>query len=47
MTFGRPAIIPETYVKLDLPNILMQIVGNTTQNEASPQMDAVFYTATM
>ncbi|KFZ23187.1 hypothetical protein V502_02339 [Pseudogymnoascus sp. VKM F-4520 (FW-2644)] len=47
MTFGRPAIIPETYVKLDLPNILMQIVGNTTQNEASPQMDAVFYTATI
>jgi hypothetical protein len=47
MTFGRPAIIPETYVKLDLPNTLIQIVGNTTQNEPKSQMDSLFYTATM
>ena len=47
MTFGRPSIIPETYVKLDYPNPLIQIVGNTTQAEPSQQLDGLFYTATM
>ncbi|RFU31829.1 hypothetical protein B7463_g4515, partial [Scytalidium lignicola] len=47
MTFGRPAIIAETYVKMDLPDTLMQILGNTPQSEPSPQMDGQFYAATI
>ncbi|KAL2393537.1 Transcription factor FBD3 [Exophiala dermatitidis] len=50
MTFGRPSIIPDNYVKLDLPIFNIKIVGQapTPQNEpAIPQMDAMFYTATI
>jgi hypothetical protein len=47
MTFGRPSIIPDTYVKLELPNTNMQILGQGIQNEPGLQMDALYFTATM
>lgn len=47
MTFGRPSIIPDTYVKLELPISNMKIVGQVPESEFTPQMDATYYTATM
>jgi hypothetical protein len=47
MTFGRPSIIPDKYMKLDLPVSNIQIVGHTPQSEPTPQMDAMCFTATM
>lgn len=45
MTFGRPAIIPESYVKLEPPCPTMHIVGREPQETEEPQMDAMFFTA--
>jgi hypothetical protein len=47
MTFGRPSMIPENYLKLELPSIILQVVGQTPQSMATPQKDAMFYTATL
>lgn len=47
MTFGRPAMIPENYIKCDLPITTLQVVGQTPQPTPLPQMDAMCYTATM
>lgn len=47
MTFGRPAMIPESYLKLELPIATLQVVGQTPQPTPVPQMDALCYTATM
>ncbi|KAJ5220557.1 transcriptional regulatory protein GAL4, partial [Penicillium chermesinum] len=47
MTFGRPAMIPESYCKLDLPAATFQIVGNSTSSSKEPRGDATFYTATV
>ncbi|KAL1866395.1 hypothetical protein Plec18167_009063 [Paecilomyces lecythidis] len=45
MTFGRPCMIPESYVKLDMPVKDMQMLGHTLQIEPGPQRDAFFFTA--
>lgn len=47
MTFGRPPMIPESYLKLELPYTSLQVVGQTPQPAPTPQMDGMFYTATM
>ena len=48
MTFGRPAMIHENYLKLALPITDMQIVGQEPQPEPTPpQMDGLYYTATI
>ncbi|KAI6853580.1 hypothetical protein KC365_g15891 [Hortaea werneckii] len=47
MTFGRPSMIPENYLRLELPAITLQVVGQTPQSTAAPQKDAMFYTATL
>lgn len=47
MTFGRPSMIPESYLKLELPYTSMQVMGQTPQPAPTPQMDGMFYTATM
>lgn len=47
MTFGRPSMIPEKYLKLDMPIVSMQVVGQTPQPNNSSQLDAMFFTATM
>ena len=40
-------MIHESYLKLDLPIEDIQVVGQTAQPNPGPQMDAMFYTATM
>ncbi|KAL1909236.1 hypothetical protein Sste5344_004861 [Sporothrix stenoceras] len=57
MTFGRPAMIHESYLTLDLPITDMQIVGQpedapsqaetTSPAVPTPQMDGLYYTATI
>lgn len=47
MTFGRPCMIPESYVKLGMPVKDMQMLGPTLQIEPGPQRDAYFFTAAM
>ncbi|KAJ5279909.1 transcriptional regulatory protein GAL4 [Penicillium angulare] len=45
MTFGRPCTIPESYVKLDMPVKDMQVLANSSQSDAHPQLDGWFFTA--
>lgn len=40
-------MIPENYLRLELPAITLQVVGQTPQSTAAPQKDAMFYTATL
>ena len=40
-------MIPESYLKLDLPNMMLQVVGQTPQLTGTAQKDAMFYTATL
>lgn len=47
MTFGRPAMIPESYLRLDLPITTLQVLGQTPQPAPTPQMDAMAFNATM
>ncbi|CAK7204575.1 hypothetical protein SEUCBS139899_007333 [Sporothrix eucalyptigena] len=47
MTFGRPSMIHESYLKLELPITDMQIVGQEPQTVPTPQMDGLYYTATI
>ncbi|CAK7216114.1 hypothetical protein SBRCBS47491_002722 [Sporothrix bragantina] len=47
MTFGRPSMIHENYLKLALPITDMQIVGQEPQTDPTPQMDGLYYTATI
>ncbi|CAK7219252.1 hypothetical protein SCUCBS95973_003756 [Sporothrix curviconia] len=48
MTFGRPSMIHENYLKLALPITDMQIVGQEPQPDPTPpQMDGLYYTATI
>lgn len=47
MTFGRPSMIPEKYLKLDMPLSSLQMVGQPLTPMLVPQMDAMFFTATM
>lgn len=47
MTFGRPSMIPDKYLKLEMPISSMQVVGQTPDPSPSPQVDAMFFTATM
>ncbi len=47
MTFGRPCIIPEKYVKLELPSADIQIMGQTPDSGAVQRMDARYFQATM
>lgn len=47
MTFGRPSMIPEKYLKLDMPLSNLQMVGQPLMPMLAPQMDAMFFAATM
>lgn len=47
MTFGRPCIIPQSYVKLDMPLHDMQMLGQSPQLESGPYADGCFFTAAM
>ncbi|CAG9981191.1 unnamed protein product [Clonostachys byssicola] len=47
MTFGRPSMIPEGYLRLELPAPTLQVMGQTPQPTPAPQMDAMFFTATI
>ncbi|GAW23679.1 hypothetical protein ANO14919_132540 [Xylariales sp. No.14919] len=47
MTFGRPAIIPQSYVKLSLPSTSVHMVGNRNENATGPYLDAMYFTATI
>ncbi|KAH8689695.1 fungal-specific transcription factor domain-containing protein [Talaromyces proteolyticus] len=45
MTFGRPCIVPQSYVRLEMPLHGMQMLGRTTQPEIRAHRDACFFTA--
>ncbi|KAG9251910.1 transcriptional regulatory protein GAL4 [Emericellopsis atlantica] len=47
MTFGRPSMITESYLKLELPSTTLQVLGQTPMPYPSPQKDGMFYTATL
>ncbi|CAG9955384.1 unnamed protein product [Clonostachys rosea f. rosea IK726] len=47
MIFGRPSIIPEGYLRLELPAAILQVIGQTPQSTPAPQMDTMFFTATI
>ena len=47
MTFGRPSMIPENYLRLELPVITLQVVGQARQPTTTTQKDGMFYTATL
>ncbi|VUC26112.1 unnamed protein product [Clonostachys rosea] len=47
MTFGRPSMIPEGYLRLELPAATLQVLGQTPQSNPAPQLDAMFFTATI
>lgn len=47
MTFGRPCIIPEAYVKSDMPVQDLQIMGYNDQPGSGFQLNALFFTAAM
>uniref|UniRef100_A0A0B7KLQ8 Zn(2)-C6 fungal-type domain-containing protein n=1 Tax=Bionectria ochroleuca TaxID=29856 RepID=A0A0B7KLQ8_BIOOC len=47
MTFGRPSMIPEVYLRLELPTPTLQVMGQTPQPTPAPQVDAMFFTATI
>lgn len=47
MTFGRPSMIHESYIKLDMPLINVQVLGSTPQPDPGPHMDGMYYTATL
>lgn len=47
MTFGRPCMIPDKYVKLELPSGDMQVMGQTPESGRSPRVDAMYLRATM
>lgn len=47
MTFGRPSMIPENYLRLELPAITLQVVGQARQPTATTQKDGMFYAATL
>ena len=40
-------MIPESYVKLELPLATLQVTGQTPQPQETPQADALAFTATM
>ncbi|CRG88732.1 Quinic acid utilization activator [Talaromyces islandicus] len=45
MTFGRPCIIPQSYIRLELPSVEMQVLGRTPQPETCTHRDGCFFTA--
>jgi hypothetical protein len=45
MTFGRPCIIPQSYVRLDMPSHEMQVLGRTPQPETRAHRDGCFFNA--
>lgn len=47
MTFGRPCIIPEAYVKFDMPLKELLIMGYNDQPGSGFQSNALFFTAAM
>lgn len=40
-------MIPENYVKLELPTSTLQVVGQTSESTPVYMMDGLFYTATL
>ncbi|KAL6241621.1 hypothetical protein RBB50_011402 [Rhinocladiella similis] len=47
MTFGRPCIISEKHVRLELPSANIQIMGQTPDSAAIQHMDARYFQATI
>jgi len=47
MTFGRPSMIPDKYIKLELPLSDIHMVGPNLHSEPSPHMDAMCFAATI
>ena len=47
MTFGRPSIIPEKYVKLELPSASIQVMGQVPDGDVTQRIDAMYFQATM
>ncbi|KIX98660.1 uncharacterized protein Z520_05961 [Fonsecaea multimorphosa CBS 102226] len=47
MTYGRACMIPEKYVKLELPIADIQVVGQTPSTDARRRMDAMYFRATI
>ncbi|KXL44450.1 hypothetical protein M433DRAFT_278084 [Acidomyces richmondensis BFW] len=47
MTFGRPSMIPDKYMKLELPLSEIHMVGPNLHSEPTPHMDAMFFSATI
>ncbi|KIW21196.1 hypothetical protein PV08_01776 [Exophiala spinifera] len=47
MTYGRACMIPEKYIKLELPTADIQIMGQTPGVDARRRMDAKYFRATI
>ncbi|KIW29792.1 uncharacterized protein PV07_05580 [Cladophialophora immunda] len=47
MTYGRPCMIPEKYVKLELPTADIQVMGQTPRTDVRQRMDAMYFRATI
>ena len=47
MTFGRPATIPDSYVRLELPSEYETTDASVTTIETRKEISVGFYTATM
>ncbi|KAK5553975.1 hypothetical protein LTR46_008082 [Exophiala xenobiotica] len=47
MTFGRPSIIPEKYVKLELPSASIQVMGQVPDGDVTQRIDAMYFQATI
>ncbi|KAI1324929.1 fungal-specific transcription factor domain-containing protein [Xylariaceae sp. FL0255] len=47
MTFGRPAIVPQSYVKLNLPSPTVHMVGTRSKSKDTPYLDAMYLIATI
>ncbi|KAL6249362.1 hypothetical protein RBB50_003215 [Rhinocladiella similis] len=47
MTYGRACMIPEKYIKLELPTADIQIMGQTPRMDTRQRMDAMYFRATI
>lgn len=47
MTFGRPCIIPQSYIRLEMPLLGVQMTGRCPQPGIHAHLDGCFFTAAM
>ncbi|KAK6385028.1 hypothetical protein LTS17_002591 [Exophiala oligosperma] len=47
MTYGRACMIPEKYIKLELPTADIQVMGQSPVMDTRQRMDAMYFRATM